>query len=303
MRYCKPLRSIHFVLVAAVCPLLVLACAGCDDDPVRPIQTNTCWKSLDSTAAGFPHSASPAWSPTGKYVAFAGFFDSCNEFSRAIYITETGGKSRRALNIFGSVVRWLPPGDSVIIVNEGLFGGGELVKYNIETDERTPLGIQTRLPFFDTSPDGNAIYYEGNPVDTTSPGGIYRYNISTKLVDTLIGGSWPAVSPDGLKLSLSRGPLYVYNMEDSSLVKLDPRLSVQISDWTPDGTRVVYDIGTGEIWITELTGIRKFLTKGFAPPSVSPNGRYVLYTKGSPDGLRHVWIVKLEGGGEREFIE
>lgn len=304
MRFCKPLTLLHFALAAIICPFVFLACAGCDDDPVRPVETNTCWKALDSTSPGFPHSISPAWSPSGKYIAFVGFFDSCNDLSPAVYITERGGKSRRALNISGSVVRWLPPGDSVLIVNGGIFGGGGLIKYNIDTEERTPLGIQTRFPFFDTSPDGKAIYYEGNPIDSTSAGGIYRYNIATKSVDTLIGGGKPAISPDGLMMSLSRGPLYLYNFEDSSIVNLDPRPTIQVSDWTPDGNWIVYDkISPGEIWRTDLTGLKQFITKGFAPPSVSPDGRFILYTNISPDGFQHVWIVNFEGGGAREFIQ
>jgi len=150
-------------------------------------------------------------------VAFVGYFDSCNNPHNAIYLTESGGKSRRALNIFGSVVHWLPPGDSLLIVNEGLFGGGELVKYNIETNVKTPMGIQTLQSDFDVSLNGRFIYYDD--------GWISEYDLITGASRRLVefGGS-PAIYPSGNQLLYLVGKLNLFNLRDSTTITISSQI-------------------------------------------------------------------------------
>ncbi len=301
----RPFQSlkVQFVLVAAVCPFLVLACAGCDDDPVRPIETNTCWKPVmadpDSPQT---HSTTAAWSPSGRFVAFLGTFDSCNNANLSLYITEIGGKSRRSLNIIGSVVKWLPPGDSVLIINEGLFIGGGLIKYNLNTLEKTPLGIQTRLPFFDVSDDGRYIYYEGPKIDSTSAGGIYRFDFTDSSVVAITPGGTPSVSPDGKFLALSKGPLFFYDLAADTIHRLSNEGT--LPDWTPDGKLIVYrSIATAEINSSDLLGNITVLTEGFGAPNVSPNGNWILYDALSSDNYEHIWRRSMDGRVAYEYIK
>jgi len=294
-------KMMTHILVFLLLGFMAIGLGDCNDSPVRPKETNTCWKPLDSSITGVSHSFNPAWSPSGKYVAFVGFFDSCNNPSPAIYITERGGKSRRALNILGSVVHWLPPGDSVLIVNEGLFGGGELVKYNIESNIRTPLGIQTRQTFFDVSCDGRFIYYEAEPIPPHLGASIIQHELSTGGEHALVAGSRPSVSPSGLLLAYGLGTLNVYNFLDSSISIInDPALT---PDWVNDTLIAFFDDSAREIGIIDLNGNRTKITDGLGGISVSPDGRRILYSKGSPhDGNGHVWIVDLRGGEPNEFI-
>jgi WD40-like Beta Propeller Repeat len=286
----KMMTNIPVILLVG---LLAVGLGNCNDSPVRPKETNTCWKPLDSTITGFSHSEGPAWSPSGKFVAFVGFFDSCNNPHQAIYITESGGKSRRALNIIGSVVHWLPPGDSVIIVNEGLFGGGELVKYNIETDVRTPLGINTTSTFFDVSSDGRFIYYDDVWISE-------RDLINSTFRRLIEFGASPAVSPSGALLSYGVGTLNIFDLGDSTVRVL--RDEVLTTDWLNDTLIAGYSNETRRIGLIDLNGNETDITTGFGPISVSPDGNRILFRTFSVDSNIHIWIVDVDGGGRREFI-
>jgi len=279
--------------------VLAVGLGNCNDSPVRHIETNTCWKPLDSTITGFSHSEGPAWSHSGKFVAFVGSFDSCNNPHEAIYITESGGKSRRALDIVGSVVHWLPPGDSVIIVNEGLFGGGELVKYNIETDVRTPLGIQTRQTFFDVSSDGRFVYYESEPIPPHLGASIMEHELMSGSERPLVAGSRPSISPSGLLLAYGLGTLNVYDIRDSSIsVIRDPALT---PDWLNDTLIAFHSNAERRIGLIDLTGNETDITTGFGPISVSPDGNHILFRTFSDDENIHIWIVDVKGGDRREY--
>jgi Tol biopolymer transport system component len=296
-------RMMTNIPVILLVGLLAIGLGNCNDSPVRPKETNTCWKPIMADPdSPQPHSTTAVWSPSGKYVVFLGFFDSCNNPSTSLYITETGGKSRTALNMVGSMARWLPPGDSVLIINEGLFVGGELVKYNIETRVRTPLGIQTRLPLFDVSEDGKYVFFEGDPIDSTSAGGIYRFDFSNEEIIPISPGGSPAVSPSGTLLALSKGPLFVFDLATRVVLQLNA--DGRIPDWTRNSQNIVYrNLRPPEIRVTDLAGQAITLQEGFGAPNVSPDGNWVLYESLSSDNYEHVWITSIDAEVKREFIK
>jgi Tol biopolymer transport system component len=237
-----------------------------------------------------------------KYVAFLGAFDSCNNENLSVYLTEGGGKSRRALGFVAAVIRWLPPGDSVLIVNDGFFGTGKLFKFNLDTMVKTPLGIQTRLPPFDVSNDGKYIFYEGATIDSTSAGGIYCYSLDNGEVSSISPGGNPAVSPDGKLLALSKGPLFVFDLTSGIIRQLYDR--GRVPDWTPDGKWILAGDNTRfEIRKTDLQGNTQLITKGFGAPNVSPDGQWVLYQNISADNYDGVWVVRIDGSDAHEYIK
>ena len=310
----RPFQSlkIQFVLAAAVCPFLVLA--GCDDDPVRPVNIlPACWKPLVADTAGFldpaPGSAqsSATWSNTGDQVAFFSRYDSCNDGDQGIYIASSeGGARRRKIPALGPFFKWIP-GDTELIINTGFGGAGGLVIYNLISDSITPLGIQTRFPIFDISDDGRYIYYEGEPAPQHQGSSIYEYDRATNTEWAIVAGAHPAISPNGMYLAYAAGPLFLYSFDDSTSAELAPGGSSP--DWTPDGQNIVYANGLGKIFITDLLGNLTEITGqpgvsgAFGPVSVSPDGLTILYQHVSTDFFRHIWRINIDGNSATQFTK
>lgn len=311
MRSFKLLRTIHFVLVAAVCPFVFLACAGCDDDPVRPVSNlPACWRPLVADTAVFPETGplastaqtNPAWSYSGTQVAFFSYYDSCNNRDPGIYLASAeGGARRKKLPVFGPIFKWMP-GDTELMVNTGFGGAGELVIYNMISDSITPLGIQTRFPIFDISDDGRYIYYEGEPAPQHQGSSIFEYDRTDGTEWAIVAGAHPGISPDRKFLAYAAGPLKMYSFGDSTTRELAPTGSTP--DWTPDGQNIVYADGIGKIFITDLTGNVKEITGqhdlagAFGPVSVSQDIATIIYTQLSNDFFQHIWRISIDGSSE-----
>ncbi|MCH7879268.1 MAG: PD40 domain-containing protein [candidate division Zixibacteria bacterium] len=323
MRSFKLLRTIHFVLVAAVCPFVFLACAGCDDDPLRPVSNlPACWKPLVADTARMGDTTGdtpiipepttstaqfgPAWSHSGAEVAYFSYYDSCNNRDPGIYVANAEvGARRRKLPVFGAFFKWMP-GDTELMVNTGFGGGGELVIYNLLSDSITPLGIQTRFPIFDISDDGRYIYYEGEPAPQHQSASIYEYDLETGAEWAVVAGAGPAISPDGNLLAYSFGTFRVYNFSDSSITELP---GGGIADWTPDGQNIVYADGIGKIFISDLLGNLREITGqhdlfgAFGPISVSPDNTTILYKHASMDYFEHIWKIQIDGASAVQFAQ
>ncbi len=312
MRSFKSLKF-QFVLVATVCPFLFLACAGCDDDPVRPVNDlPDCWKPLVADTVGNPDPApgsaqsSATWSTAGDQVAFFSRFDSCNDVDQGIYIASSdGGARRRKIPALGPFFKWMP-GDTELMINTGFGFGGELVIYNLLSDSITPLGIQTRFPIFDISDDGRYVYYEGEPAPQHQSATIYEYDLVTKTEWAVVMGAGPAISPDRSMLAYGFGTFRIYRFSDSSITELP---GGGRADWTPDGQSIVYADGLGKIFITDLLGNLTEITGqagvsgAFGPVSVSPDGLIILYQRISSDFFRHIWKITIDGNSATQFTQ
>lgn len=155
----------------------------------------------------------------------------------------------------------LPPGASqysysydctkmVYIVNEELYiadaDGSNAVKLT-DVDDSISAGFP-RL-----SPDSSKIAFLNNH-------GFYIINSDgtglLPLADFFTGGTWPSWSPDSSKIAFMWSlQLYTVNADGTELTNLTPDLPSQPvdgdgdADWSPDGTKIVFDrvIFTGEV--------------------------------------------------------
>jgi len=138
-------------------------------------------------------------------------------------------------------------------------------------------------------------------------------------------GAWPAWSPDGQWIALSRlervdsigvscdyiSPLgircrqfrteYVPGRHVLSLVRPDGSGLTDLGDgdepaWSPDGSRLFFR-RDGRIWSSEPDGLNAVAidnTEGGREPAVSPDGGLLAFSKRSRFGDYDIWVISLE---------
>lgn len=242
----------------------------------------------------------PAISSDGKQMAFYGAFDSIGNVAPGIYISDSDGKNKRPTGVFGTTVVWLP-GDSELIINTGIFAGGELVSYNLDSHEVSPLGIETFRLVFAISSDGKFLYYVGSPIDSTYSSGIYRYSLEGGIVEAIVGGDSPSISKDGSILVFSRSTICYFLFPDSSQICFG--FNGRNPIWTHDDQSIVYNNSRGEIYIADLSGNSRHLVDGEGAMDISSNGQSVLFARVAEDFQIHIWRINLDGTGLQQITQ
>lgn len=100
--------------------------------------------------------------------------------------------------------------------------------------------------------------------------------------------------------------IYVINADGTGLKQLTDDLGVeQHPSWSPDGTRIIYDAGTGDlfstsIWVMNADGSGKAkLTKGYHP-HWSPDGKRIVFNRYFGDARgEDVFVMDADGSGVR----
>ena len=86
----------------------------------------------------------------------------------------------------------------------------------------------------------------------------------------------------------------------------DDSIKDQTSDWSPDGSRIVFG-GEGDLWLMDADGQnRQNLTStpdGFEwGPSFSPDGRRVAFTGPVGDGPPQVQVIDVDGSDRHAVV-
>ena len=134
-------------------------------------------------------------------------------------------------------------------------------------------------------------------------------------------GWWPVWSPDGKQIAFWRKPpgapdwpqkyaVYIINNDDSNLHRLTNENTKEGQpSWSPDGHHIAfssYRSGTSQIYRMNLATkeIRQLThTDGLTvEPSWSPDGKYIAYRDDSPNGQFTVYVMRDDGGGQRELV-
>jgi eukaryotic-like serine/threonine-protein kinase len=166
------------------------------------------------------------------------------------------------------------------------------------------LGRQSRItdaPGLETdpviSPDGRLIAYAAGPyfqshIYVRQLGGGPAIDVTSALPGRHIRPRWAPggsellyVTQDGRTRRVSR--VSALGGQPRSLVEVDGGELITSADWSPDGTRVVYDVGSS-LWVSAPGGARTRLYEGTDPHSVSwsPDGRWVAFVEGH-NGIWH----------------
>ena len=112
-------------------------------------------------------------------------------------------------------------------------------------------------------------------------------------------------SPDGSALAFDDGEaIYVADVDGSHVQRLTPESNAVTPAWSPDGSRIVFEVYDERIAIVDVATARvTLLTPDPVPfervwlPSFSPDGRTILFTRSSGMGsLLGLWTVPATGG-------
>ena len=192
------------------------------------------------------------------------------------------------------------------------------------------LGRQSRItdaPGLETdpviSPDGRLIAYAAGPyfqahVYVRQVGGGPPIDVTPALAGRHTRPRW---APGGSELLFVTNDGHTRRVSRVSALGGQPRVLFEVqgsdaitsADWSPDGTRVVYDVGSS-LWVSAPGGARTRIYDGTDPHSVSwsPDGRFVAFV----EGHNRLWhggsgftntapsaiLVAPAGGGPTETI-
>lgn len=225
--------------------------------------------SSDDSRHGYPR-----YAPDGQHVAF--WSQSADGVALVVARADLSEQRQVAMSKFNTIGPnvWSPDGTTIAV---GMPGTGLLNVWTVPADGSAPAiqlttGAGVEFPW-QFRPDGARVTY-----GASRPGGFTAFQ-----VDLEARVSEPFPSPD--------------------------TTGIWIPVWSPDGSRVVYQVirgGVVTIWAADSTGnnARQLTTEGFevlpGPWGWSPDGREILYSSGRT-GTDDVFALSVDGGEPRQL--
>jgi len=224
-----------------------------------------------------PNYLGPAWSPNGELIAF-GFRDSLAGagVSKVMAVQVKDGVEKlitsHEWSVFGPIC-WLHDGNGlVLIAAEGDAGSNKQIWYVSHPDGRVQR----------ITNDLNDYQSVSLSADST---------VLVTLQHQRLSNIWTASIEDA---------------NSATQISSNKYDGLQGISWTPDD-KIVYvsqTSGGSELWIMNADGSnQKQLTSDArvnSPPSVSADGRYVIYSSSRTD-ISHVWRMDINGGNELQL--
>lgn len=202
----------------------------------------------------------------------------------------------------GTFARWMP-GDSELIVSNVSGYPSSMVRFNLRTEEITPLFMPDPWVGFSISPDGSKLYYDGPFIDSGWSRGTHEYTFADESTRPITSGGQPAISPDGKKLALEKSLLTIHTISDSSNFHIGYRGSFPA--WGPDNNTIVFfvDKVPPKIYMSDTLGQTRFLAYGLGSMDISPDGKTVIFSRTSgEDRLLRLWMINIDGSNLRQFM-
>ncbi len=280
---------------------------------MRVSATGGAAQAVTTLKAGQTGQATPFFLPDGHHFLFsvAGSSD-----TGGIYLGDlTGGAPTRLTN--GAQPLYLPSGWMLWVRD------GALVAQRLDVGKAALRGALVTLasglspagPFrpISVSATGLVAYRFGAASQTQltwfDRSGAARGSVGAPDPD---GGRYaPHVAPDGRRVVVARATAQGFNiwlLDGARMSRLTFGATIDFdSVWSPDGTRIVFESnpsGAFDLYQTLVNGAvgaeQPLLSSGQvkipgAPTSWSPDGRFLLYTSGTPQTGADLWVVPMVG--------
>jgi Tol biopolymer transport system component len=269
--------------------LLVLFFLNCQDNNVIPPPVD------------MEYDVGPAYSNDGSRIAYFSYGMRSNPPKPGLYITDTSGINRVFIADWGMGPTWLPGDTEIVFFNLSY----KIYLINLNTGLISLLVDADFARFTAITKARQFLYFDASGNDATWAMTIYRKDLVTGLIDTLIGGEYPTISPDEKWLAFNRNGIFIYNLDNDSLVRLSP--FGESPSWSSTRDEIVYTYNPPgitsyyQVYITNLQGQRRIVTSNGSFPHFSPDGNRIVYNAISSDHFTHIWIMNRDGGDKRQI--
>jgi Tol biopolymer transport system component len=278
---------------AIICLAIVLS--GCSSHTTQPIISSK------------PTDTSAAWSPDGRWIAYA-HFDPDSIAMNGLYVTDTTG-TQRTLVASGDPrsIDWSP--DSRFIVYDDETG----IHLIDQSQGWARTTIRTGGAFPSWSPDGMTIAFDSGQqiwLMSTSGSGLQLVWDASPVV-------MPDWSDDGQRLvvveftqAAPAGELSIIQLSDTSSHAITSNARVdKYPRWSPVGGNIVWEqwgqTSTGsnqpEVWLADTNGAgAQRLIVAHGKPSWHPSGGSVVFSKEASGAIR-LFVMNIDGSGLRQI--
>ena len=157
------------------------------------------------------------------------------------------------------------------------------------------------------SPDGNWIAYHHLSIEDESEDsystGLYLIDTSGNNREMLVDGNYlsPDWSPDGKKLVITNGSIFILDISTQDLAPFTDFNSVFFPAWSPDGEKIAFDATSmGEqngIWIANVDGTNRANLGLGRNPDWAPDNTMLVYQgpSGETDAENQIWKAGTNG--------
>jgi serine/threonine-protein kinase len=160
---------------------------------------------------------------------------------------------------------------------------------------------------FDISAAGTVLCRRGRPTNLSlTVQWVDESGTAEPILTTPAAYASPVLSPDGKRLAVTisdekGSSLWIHDLRTKAMNRITPGDSATYPVWIPTGRHLLFR-GPDGIYLVPADGggkPRRILDSDGYPRSVSPDGRTLAITRQGVDTLRDIWLVPLEGEGDR----
>ena len=270
-----------------------------------------------------PYAVHPRSSPDGRWISY-GAWDYRSDPATRLYDTATGDvRSLARRNQYGPVLgpaAWLPDGSGLVVAQLEYRGPyrlfSDLYRIDAADGDETRLTRGARLSHPDVSPDGRTVVAVANDHGALA---LVLYDLDTGVARTLAdarpgdGFGAPRFSPDGRTIAATRfadGAVDVVLVDAVTgqvrALTYDDALDGGPA-WSPDGRWVLFwsdRSGVPNLYAVAPDDVRTLrqvtsVATGAFDPDVSPDGRWIHFTRYHHDGW-HLERVPYDPEGWRD---